>query len=42
VGFTPGWLMVGLTAAFAAGFAILLTRLRTDRDPYDPNDGAVV
>jgi hypothetical protein len=42
VGYTPGWLMVGLTIAFVAGFGILLTRLRSDRDPYDPDDGAVV
>jgi len=42
VGYTPGWLMVGLTVAFVGGFGILLTRLRTDHDPHDPDDGAVV
>jgi hypothetical protein len=42
LGWTPAWLMVGLTVAFVGGFALLLSRLRTQRDPYDPDNGAVV
>ena len=29
-------------AGFLGGFAVLLTRMRSQRDPYDPDDGAVV
>jgi hypothetical protein len=42
IGFTPGWLMLGLTVAFFGGFGLLLSRLGGDRHPYDGDDGAVV
>ncbi len=42
VGWTPPWLMVGLTVAFVGGFALLVSRLGGDREPSDPDDGAVV
>jgi hypothetical protein len=29
-------------AGFLGGFAVLLIRMREQRDPYDPDDGAVV
>jgi hypothetical protein len=36
-------LVVAVCAAgFLAGIGVLITRMRTQRDPYDPNDGAVV
>jgi hypothetical protein len=28
--------------AFVGGFALLLTRLGDHRDPFDPDDGAIV
>jgi hypothetical protein len=35
--------LVGFSAAaFLGGFAVLITRMRSQRDPYDPDDGAVV
>lgn len=35
--------LVGLSAAaFLSGFAVLITRMRSHRDPDDPDDGAVV
>jgi hypothetical protein len=42
LGWTPAWLMIALTVAFVGGFALLLTRLRDQHDPSDPDDGAVV
>jgi hypothetical protein len=35
-------LVVVAVVAFVAGIGVLLTRMRTQRDPYDPDDGAVV
>jgi hypothetical protein len=35
-------LVVVAVVAFVSGIGVLLTRMRTHRDPYDPDDGAVV
>lgn len=42
LGVSSGLLATVLVAAFVAGIAVLVTRMRTQRDPYDPDDGAVV
>jgi hypothetical protein len=42
LGVTSGLLVVVAAAGFLGGFAVLLTRMRQQRDPYDPDDGAVV
>lgn len=42
LGVSSGLLASVLVAAFVAGVAVLVTRMRGQRDPYDPDDGAVV
>lgn len=42
LGWSSAVLVVGATAAFVGGFALLVSRMRTQRDPDDPDDGAVV
>lgn len=42
VGVSSGLVATVLVAAFVAGIAVLVTRMRTQRDPFDPDDGAVV
>jgi hypothetical protein len=42
VGVGSGIFVLIATAGFLGGFAVLLTRMRSQRDPYDPDDGAVV
>ena len=42
LGVGSGIFVLLAAAGFLGGFAILLTRMRSQRDPYDPDDGAVV
>lgn len=42
LGVTSQLLVVAVVAAFLGGVGVLITRLRTHRDPFDPDDGAVV
>ena len=41
-GVSSGFVVVGAVAAFLGGVAILVSRMRSHRDPFDPDDGAVV
>lgn len=41
-GVSSGLIVVGAVAAFLGGVAILVSRMRSNRDPFDPDDGAVV
>ena len=41
-GVSSGLIVVGAVAAFLGGVAILVSRMRGHRDPFDPDDGAVV
>lgn len=42
LGVSSGLLATVLVASFLAGLGVLVTRMRTQRDPFDPDDGAVV
>jgi hypothetical protein len=41
-GVSSGFVVAAAVAAFLAGLAILIGRMRSHRDPFDPDDGAVV
>ncbi len=41
-GVSSGFVVTAAVAAFLAGVAILIGRMRSSRDPFDPDDGAVV
>lgn len=41
-GVSSGFVVTAAVAAFLAGVAILISRMRSHRDPFDPDDGAVV
>jgi len=41
-GVSSGFVVTAAVAAFLGGLAILISRLRSHRDPFDPDDGAVV
>jgi hypothetical protein len=42
LGVSSGFVVVGAVAAFLGGVAILVSRMSSHRDPFDPDDGAVV
>ena len=42
LGVSSGFVVVGAVAAFLGGVAILVSRMSSHRDPFDPYDGAVV
>ena len=41
-GVSSGFVILGAVAAFLGGVAILVSRMRSHHDPYDPDDGAMV
>ena len=41
-GVSSGVVVVAAVGAFLGGVAILVSRMRSHRDPFDPDDGAVV
>ena len=41
-GVSSAFVVTAAVAAFLAGLAILIGRMRSSRDPFDPDDGAVV
>jgi hypothetical protein len=42
LGLSSGLLAAVAVAAFVGGIAVLIARMSTQRDPFDPDDGAVV
>ena len=42
LGLSSGLLAAAAVAAFVGGIAVLITRMSSSRDPFDPDDGAVV
>ena len=42
LGVSSRMIVTACIAGFLAGIGVLITRMRTHRDPYDPDDGAVV
>ncbi|MGB9375183.1 MAG: hypothetical protein WCA82_13625 [Jiangellales bacterium] len=42
LGLSSGLLAAGAVVAFVGGIAVLITRMSSQRDPLDPDDGAVV
>lgn len=42
LGLSSGLLAAAAVTAFVGGIAVLITRMSSSRDPFDPDDGAVV